>query len=154
MQFADDVLPFYQGEGRVELVRLRNESRLRPPSAEFFGRNPFQRSALDWPAQNLELASIFFLEPVERLDVSCQLIRVSGSDTYRLLLEQAFTLSLADTRVRSQLMEDYLFLAANVPVHRLLYRPDLASLDRVLDMVVEVAKIDDAAEAQVTPQGQ
>ena len=63
---SDDTLAFSSGlaSGAVEITvhRLRNDARLRPASAEYFGRTEQAAESYDWAARPPRLTAVYFLD--------------------------------------------------------------------------------------------
>lgn len=145
-QLTDDATAFRAvGEG-VELLPIPSESRLRPPSAERFGRSPWVGEELT-PDGLGTLVGLYFLAPAGG-SRGVSIDRLSASRALQELLEQAFAFTLKRRRLRQRMMEDYFTLAAAVPSFRLTYRKDFAALDALLEAVEEHA--DDLADVRAS----
>jgi hypothetical protein len=138
---CDDMLGFSidrAGPPRLQLHPLKSEARLRSASAEYYGKTGFTKEAITWPGGPLDLAAIYALDPEEarltRTDPA--VIRpLRPQESYPLLLQQAYALSLNTPAVSQQLMRDYLDLTALVPTFRLSYQRGFDVFERVLDAV-------------------
>lgn len=134
-QLTDDATAFRALEDGLELLPIPSESRLRPPSAERFGRSPWVGEELR-PDGLGTLVALYFLSPAESAE-RMSIDRMSASRALQELLEQAFAFTLKRRRLRQRMMEDYFALAAAVPSFRLTYRKDFAVLDQLLAAIEE-----------------
>jgi hypothetical protein len=131
---ADDTLAFAVASGSVSLFPLRQEVRLRAPTAAHYGKTGETFETLSWPSQTVSLARLYFLRPDVALDATTRIAPMSAAESYRLVLEQAFALSLNIPEHNRDLMLDYVALAA-APAFQLTYQPSFDVFDRVLDEV-------------------
>ncbi|MGQ0736303.1 MAG: hypothetical protein ACT4QD_21945, partial [Acidobacteriota bacterium] len=140
-QVADDTLAFSWAETRegqeLLLHPLQNDTRLRPASAEYFGRSVHRLEAVRWPDTRLTLARVYVLEAAED-DGPQRAATIEGlkaSECYTRLLEQAHAMTLKVPAHNHRLMRDYLQLAATVPCLRLRYRKSFDALEPVLTVL-------------------
>ena len=134
---SDDTLAFshvrHETPGRIALHPLRNDSRLRPPTAAHYGQSATPSTPVPWPLQPLHLAAIFVLSSSDDQLRPATIARLGASDSYKVLLEQAHAFTLKISHHNQQLMCDYLELAAVIPVFRLAYRRSFEMIDRVFE---------------------
>lgn len=133
-QLTDDATAFHTVDGRIELLPIPSESRLRPPSAERFGRKPWVGEELR-PDGLGSLTALYFLQPSEAPEQPTEIGRVGPSRALQQLLEQAFAFTLKRRELRQGMMEDYFTLCATVPSFRLTYRKSFETLDGILERV-------------------
>ena len=136
---CDDTLAFSQtlssGARQIVLHRLRNDPRLRPASAEYYGTAAGPQAPREWPDHPLRLKAMFVLRASEDLGPAATFTRLRSAESYPLLLEQAYALTLKIAKHNQQLMRDYLELTASVPVFRLAYRKSFEAIEEVFDAV-------------------
>jgi hypothetical protein len=134
---SDDTLAFSSGAaaGAVEISvhRLRNDVRLRPASAEYFGRAAQPAASFDWLARPPRLTAVYFLDADPDLPCPARITALRAGESYALLLEQAHAVTLKLAKHNRQLMRDYLELAATIPVFRLTYRRSFEAFEEVVD---------------------
>jgi hypothetical protein len=122
---ADDTLAFSIAEGAAAPVRLHpipNEARLRPATADYYGRTDSPAEMLAWPAGDVALTAVYVLDGDETCRETALFTRLRAADALPLLLQQAFALSFNMAAYNQRLMKDYLALASRVPVFGLRYR--------------------------------
>lgn len=129
---SDDTLAFSRVDGRVALHPLRQAVRLRPATARHYGTAGEASEALAWPRGVVALACLYRLEVDPGLVGTARITPLSGAESFRLALEQAFALSLNIPEHNRELMLDYAALAA-APSFRLVYRRSFDILENVLD---------------------
>ncbi len=133
---CDDTLAFSHASSsdarRIVLHRLRNDARLRPASAEYYGTTG---APLEWPKHPLRLKAVYALQASPDHCRGAQFTRLRSAESYPLLLEQAYALTLKIPKHNQQLMRDYLELTASIPVFRLEYRKSFQIVEEVVDAV-------------------
>ncbi len=139
---SDDTLAFscaHTATGlHIRLHPLRNDARLRPPSAEYYGKSDDMVSEpVEWLAEALQLRAIYCLEGHDEGSSPAEFTRLRASESYVRLLQQAYALSLEIPTYNQQLMRDYVELAANVPVFRLQYRRSFDVAQRLFEALEE-----------------
>lgn len=134
-QVADDTLAFSSAGQSIALHPLRNETRLRPSTAAFYGRTSEAPRALEWPAGALVLAAVYFVTGNVGLSETVRIVRLAPADAYVRLLEQAHAFTLKIPEFNQQLMRDYLDLTARVPIFALTYRKSFDAIDEMLDVL-------------------
>jgi len=132
---SDDTLAFSpcRDAGGIRLHPLTNHSRLRPASADHFGKHGVVAEPVVWPSQRLKLSAIYLLEGDDRFGEVPRFTRMPVSESLPVLLEQAYALSLEIQHYNRQMMKDYADLAAAVPVFRLQYRRSFALADALFN---------------------
>lgn len=144
-QLTDDATAFRVVEGGVELLPIPSESRLRPPTAERFGRAPYVGE--DLPSAEMgELVALYFLRPSERVD-EITIGEMAPSRALQALLEQAFAFTLNKRQLRQRMVEDYFTLSTVVPSFRLVYRKDFGQLEALLEAIEAHAELLAASRA-------
>jgi hypothetical protein len=129
---CDDTLAFSCEGERIALYPLRQEFRLRVATAAHYGRQGEVVEPLEWPRSPVTLARLYFLAVDPNLARAADIIPLTAAESYRLVLEQAFALSLNIPEHNRELMVAYAALAA-VPSFRLAYQRSFDVLERVLD---------------------
>jgi len=129
---ADDTLAFSRADGRLALHPFRQETRLRPATVGHYGVSGEGAATLPWPSGNLTLVRLYCLGVDLGVTGATYITPLTAAETYRLVLEQAFALSLNIPEHNRELMLDYATLAA-VPSFRLDYRRSFDVIERVLD---------------------
>lgn len=138
---SDDTLAFSTGEGArdggIRLHPLKNDARLRPASADFFGKGSQTFEPVEWPAGRLRLKAIYVLEGDDSFAHPSEFTKLRIGDGLPLLLQQAYALSFKIPKYNQQLMKDYAQLAASVPMFRLRYRRSFALADALFGALEE-----------------
>lgn len=117
---ADDTLAFScPADNRIDLHPLRSETRLRPATAAYFGKDQGEEVPFAWPNLPLTLVAIYALDASDDPDAPIDCSPLSASDVFTTLLGQAHALSLNVPEHNQRLMRDYLTLASAVPACRL-----------------------------------
>jgi hypothetical protein len=106
----------------VRLHPIPNEARLRPATADYYGRTDSSSEVLAWPQGDVTLKAIYVLDGDEASPETALFTRLRAADALPLLLQQAFALSFNMAAYNQRLMKDYLALASRVPVFGLRYR--------------------------------
>lgn len=124
---SDDTLAFScspgaKGSDTLRLFPLSNDVRLRPASADYFGKTGEDFEPVQWPSGQLRLRAIYALEGDETLALPAEFTRLRVMDSLPMLLQQAYALSFKIPKYNQQLMKDYAQFAASVPMFRLRYR--------------------------------
>jgi len=134
---SDDTLAFSAasttGAVEIQLHRLPNDARLRPASAEYFGRTAQPVESYDWLTRPPRMTAVYFLDGDPALPSPARITTLKAGESYALLLEQAHAVTLKLARHNQQLMRDYLQLAATIPVFRLTYRRSFEAFEEVVD---------------------
>jgi hypothetical protein len=128
---SDDTLAFSRAEGGVALHPLRQVTRLRPATAGHFETMGRAAEPLVWPGGSVALVGLYSLAVDPGLRGTTHITPLSAAEAYRLVLEQAFALSLNVPEHNRELMLDYAAFAA-APSFRLVYRPSFDVIERVL----------------------
>ncbi len=138
---CDDTLAFSHapssGARQVVLHRLRNDTRLRPASAEYYGTDGVPQELPEWPEHPLRLKAIYVLQASPDLATATRFTRLRSAESYPILLEQAYALTLEVAKHNRQLMRDYLELTASVPIFRLDYRKSFQVVEDAFDALEE-----------------
>jgi len=149
---SDDTLAFSSatvtGTVAINLHRLPNDARLRPASAEYFGGTAPPAEPYDWLTRPPRLTAIYFLDGDPHLACPARVTTLKAGESYALLLEQAHAVTLKLAKHNRQLMQDYLELAATIPVFRLTYRRSFEAIEEVFDMLEDHLR---ATETQGPP---
>ena len=139
--WADDAVAFELDGPVVRTISLPCEIRLNSEVRSFFGRlpSPLQSNAdspggnhnfLTKPRQAVPLAAIMKLERVQELENQqrIEILRLSPSKAFPLLLSQAYCFSLNDIQEKRRMMVNYARLCANIPVFEIRYTSGLKNL--------------------------
>jgi hypothetical protein len=141
--WADDAVVFRAGAEGVAALEVPFDLRLRPESAAHFGQSrhvPGTRARRDGrepitlaPAP---LAALFVLERSRDPagpNVAPRSRRLTGGAAFTALLTHAYSFGIDEPERRQRMVEQYLALAARVPVHELRYGTGLEQLPAILD---------------------
>lgn len=135
---SDDTLAFSAaGADGLRLHPLTSAARLRPASADYFGKSGHTPEPVAWPPGPLRLKAVYVLEGDETVLQPAEFTRLRIADALPLLLQQAYALSFEIPQYNQQLMKDYARLAASVPSFRLRYRRSFAVVDALFDALEE-----------------
>jgi hypothetical protein len=135
-QLADDAVVIAMDGARPEVLPLAFRPRLRE-SARAALRAAVAAPMTATDAARQPLAGIFLLEREERAVAPVRVDRLPAHEAFRALLPHAHCFDEGDRRGTARLVEHYLTIVERVPVWRLLYRPDFATLPLVLRAVLE-----------------
>ena len=135
---ADDTLAFSidghdRAEPRIDLYPLRNEARLRPATAEYFGEREPTEIPFAWPVVDLRLRIVYALDARDDHDGPPAYIELRAAESYPLLLQQAHAMTLSLREHNRRLMRDYLSLAAGIRVFRISFKKSFSDFGSVLD---------------------
>lgn len=140
---CDDTLAFSCGDDAdkraIRLHPLKNDARLRPATAAYYGKPGAVEESFDWPARPLQLGVVYFLEADPNAPRAAQFTKLSAPAGYTRLLAQAHALTLSIAKHNQRLMRDYLSLAATVPLFQLTYRKSFETFEEILDKIEEHA---------------
>jgi hypothetical protein len=147
-QWADDAVLFEVTAAEVLARALPYSVRLRPSSAAFFGE-PDRDSRLI-PTTNLPLElsprpfrALFVLERLpETSDKTVSITKLESAQAFRQVLPHAYCFSLADQMRKKRMMEQYLALAAKLPIYSLRFKTGLNHLDEILDELEKTFSVD------------
>src|SRR5262245_4741894 len=136
---ADDVLALEVGEGSVSVLALPFEPRLRPASAEFFGaatgRRHVRALAGSVKIARETLAGLFILDGHQG-DRPPEIRRLSGTQAIVSALQHAHCFNPEDVLNRRRHFQNYLEIAAQVPVIAVRYCYGLDRLEELLDCLL------------------
>jgi hypothetical protein len=147
--WADDSLVFRQHGKEFGAVALPFSTRLREPSARFFGENrPINGGDSDWEDFD---GTIGLPVPVSAV---CPLVRDSELDADRVVavrrlptdeslvyaLFNANCFSFEDSARKKETLELYLDFASQVPFYEIRFRPGFEYIERVIDEVARILK--------------
>jgi hypothetical protein len=79
------------------------------------------------------LTAVYFLDADPDLPCPARITALRAGESYALLLEQAHAVTLKLAKHNRQLMQDYLELAAAIPVFRLTYRRSFEAFEETVD---------------------
>jgi len=137
-QINDDGVAFLPCQNSVKLLPIPNEIRLRPESTVYFNNSSSQVEKLNWPSNNLELKYIFYLDQTTKNIISFNIKKLDGANTYKLLLKEAYALSLSFQEKNIDLMKDYLSLSSLIPIYKISYKKDFKFLESLLDSIEDI----------------
>jgi len=137
-QINDDGVAFLPCQNSVKLLPIPNEIRLRPESVAYFNNSSSQIEKLNWPSSNLELKNIFYLKQTTKNIISFNINKLGGANTYKLLLKEAYALSLSFQDKNIDLMKDYLSLSLSIPIYKISYKKDFKFLESILDSIEDI----------------
>jgi len=137
-QFADDAVVLRLDDDRVIACGLPFTPRLRHASCAYFGNNAHLSPIQKKQPADIPLIAIFVLKQ----DIGLMHPRVSLIPKARAFLEllaHAHCFDVNDTMKKRRLVEDYLCIAARVPIFTLAYQPNFQHLPRLTRAVLEAA---------------
>lgn len=141
-QRADDTLVLSIGPDDIRVVPLPFTPRLRPLSAEFFGTaTPTDDNGLPLHENGLSeaLAAVLVLLPAAQAPQEPIVERLPPTNAFRAALAHAHCFDTGNPDSRRRLLENYLELAACVPVYHVTYRPGIQALPVLLDAILAAA---------------
>ena len=138
-QHADDTLVLTIASNEVTTLPLPFSPRLRPASADFF-ENAAQKHSLSTcePPAAEPLAAVFILRPSEQagpLTISA----LAPTEAFQAALAHAHCFDTEDPAGRRRLLQNYLEIAACVPMFDVPYQPGLERFDALLDALLTSA---------------
>ena len=138
-QHADDTLVLTIASNAVTTLPLPFSPRLRPASADFFEKAA-QRHSLSTcgPATAEPLAAVFILRPAEQAG-PLAISALAPTEAFQAALAHAHCFDTEDPASRRRLLQNYLEIAARVPMFDVTYQPGLERLDALLDAVLTSA---------------
>jgi hypothetical protein len=126
--------PTPPGDG-IRLHPLRNDARLRPASADYFGRTGDAFEPVEWPSGPLSLRAVYVLDGVDGRSEPPHFENLGVAERLPLLLQQAYALSFKIPKYNQELMTAYAQLAASVPVYRLRFQRSFAVAGALFDAI-------------------
>jgi hypothetical protein len=121
---------------------MPQRSRLREPAASWFAElarpkpneSHGREVVYDFEPTLRPLAAIYWLEPMSDAPATAPRIeRIPAVESFRLLLGEAYCLTLADPLCNRKMVGNYLSLAKLRPVFRLSFSPGRETIGLVLD---------------------
>ena len=144
-QFADDALVLRFDQDCVTASPVPFTPRLRPASRAYFAHA--HSAALSFSNRgNLPLAAVFLLQQKPEL-TKPHISLMPQARAFSEVLAHAHCFDVGDPTQTRRLVEDYIVLAARVPVFALEYHPDLQQLPHLTRAVVEATSGLDVDEA-------
>ena len=138
-QIADDSLAFTIRDEKIRILSIPNTVRLRSASAVHYGQQAYSHEPLDWPDMELGLDTVFFVEKKGGSEIKpgsqSRVVPISSVQTFPLLLQHAYALTLKFPEHNKRLLRDYLRLALEVAAFRLVFHKSFSALDETLDAV-------------------
>lgn len=141
-QRADDTLVLSIASHDIRTFPLAFTPRLRPLSAEFFGTATPTDDYLvpsDENRTSEPLAAVFVLLPAAHAPQEPIIERLTPPNAFRAALAHAHCFDTGNPDSRRRLLENYLELAACVPVFHVTYRPGIQALAVLLDAILAAA---------------
>jgi hypothetical protein len=143
-QYADDVLVMKAAQGSVEAVSLPFLPRLRVPTAQFFGtglvRNLASESESHAPRH--PLAALFVLERAANGPAHARIRRCSSAEALTSLLPHAQKFDPTTPASRNRFLQNYLEIAAVVPVLTVKFSSTFDRFDELLDQLTEAVGVE------------
>ena len=149
-QYADDVLVMTPGSGRVDAVSLPFLPRLRVPTARFFGKRLFRNLASDSASHSPRdpVAALFVLDRLEDGPARPEIHRCPGVEALTGLLTHAQKFDTLNPASRNRLLQNYLEIAALVPVFTVRFASAFERFDHLLDQLIDAAGVECPALTQ------
>jgi hypothetical protein len=132
-------VPFLIRAGAAAAARMPQRSRLREPAASWFpgsvapelnGSNG-REVVYDLEPTLRPLSAVYWLEPMS--DAALRIEPVPAAEGFRLLLGEAYCLTLDDLACNRKMVRNYLSLASLSPVFRLWFSPGREGIPSLLD---------------------
>jgi hypothetical protein len=137
---SDDTLAFTtSSEAGVRLHPLRNDARLRPASADYFGKTGHPFEPVEWPSGPLSLRAVYVLDGDDDRPGLPHFEKLGVAERLPLLLQQAYALSFKIPSYNQELMTAYAHLAASVPAYRLRFQRSFAVAGTLFDAIEDHA---------------
>ena len=137
---SDDTLAFTASSGDgVRLHPLRNDARLRPASADYFGKAGHPFEPVEWPSRPLSLRAVYVLDGADDRPALPHFEKLGVAERLPLLLQQAYALSFKIPSYNQELMTAYAHLAASVPAYRLRFQRSFAVAGALFDAIEDHA---------------
>jgi hypothetical protein len=148
---ADDALVLRVDRNRVMACPLPFTPRLRPASRAHFAHALVSLPPSSGPQRaEIPLSAVFLLQQDARL--TCPRARLMPqAQVFSKLLAHAHCFDTENPKHTRQLVDDYLDLAARVPVFALEYRPDFEQLPQLVRTVIEAAA---SIDVKATPRSE
>jgi hypothetical protein len=151
--WSDDAVVFEVDGGTSRAVLLPFEFRLRPASADLFGRSPGPAPARqDRTPGRAPIAALCSLvrEPADASKPAVVIRKLKGHEALAAVLEHSLCFDMNDRARKQTVLVNYLTLLSSVQVFEVRLRPGLDRLSGVVDAVVS----DVIAPLQVVPRAQ
>lgn len=138
--WADDAVVFTSVADGLESIAVPFRLRLRPASAEHFGRPARSSRSFDelaeWTLERAPIAAVIVLvrQPGPR---SIELLRLDPGAALTALLAHGYSFSLRDEERKAAMLRQYLALAAALPILEFRYPTGLEHLDEMVDRLEE-----------------
>jgi hypothetical protein len=142
--FADDAVIVEAGQGRVEALSIPFRPRLRPASARFFGCDSPRLKTEDpqYETGRRALAALFVLESPAHDQSLPEIRQIRSLEAFRLLLWHARRFDPTDRAGRKRYLENYLEIAAIVPVFSVRFARGFERLDALLDGMLRAGGVE------------
>ena len=140
---ADDALAFETGGSEVRMLELPFSVRLRPASAAYFGVPVPPPPPLDAEGRIVvggKTAPLSALCILSRQSEGrgVELLRLGAAEIMQTLLPHAYCFTLLDDELKRRTVEEYLRLAARVPVYEARFT---ATLDELPSLLAEIERV-------------
>lgn len=133
--WADDAVAFDVGGPEVVALPLPFRVILRAESSAFFGADQDAEVRRPAATERARLAAVVILERTDERGFGVDVARLSGADAFRAALAQGYCYRPTDPDQNARMVEDYLALAARVPVLSARFEPRFASVEQLLDAI-------------------
>lgn len=141
-QWADDAVLFSVDDDSVHTTQLPYAIRLRPESAAYFGRSAsigLVQGETAPRAATLPLAAVCILSRLpENSDTPIEIEQLRAAAALTTLLPHAYCFSLRNVERKKQMMQNYMALAAKIPVFAVRFQHGLVHLPTTLDAIEQV----------------
>ena len=140
--FADDVVVVEAAPCRIDAIPLPFRPRLRPPSADFFTNDSRPGgSEPRYAAGRRRLSAVFVLETAEHDQSDPDVGRIRSFDALTPLLAHGRVFDETDHPGRKRYLQNYLEIAAVVPVFSVRFARRFDRLDSLLDGLLRAAGV-------------
>lgn len=140
VQFADDSVVLSQSAGNLVAWPRAFVPSLRSASRDHFDRHPVRVRAFPRPrAEACRVRAIFLVRQDAALAEAVTIAPVPKPRAFAALLPHVHAIDASAGPASRDLVEFYLAIVESTPIIDVAYRPDLARLDRLVDVVIDAA---------------
>jgi len=136
--WADDAVAFDATGDDVVALPLPFRIILRPESSAFFGSDADTNVRRPAAVEPEPLAAVVILQRNEKRGFGVDVARLSGADAFPAALAQGYCYRPTDAEQNARMVDDYLELAARVPVLAARFEPRFESVEKLLDAIDNV----------------
>ncbi|MBN2045301.1 MAG: hypothetical protein JW757_09800 [Anaerolineales bacterium] len=143
-QIADDRIAFNAANGEPKLIFIPDRIKLRPPTADYFGEEPFGYDPCTWLETPMTIKTIFFINPKKdqapHSRDQYEIRPLSKADSYKLLLSHAFSITTQLQENNQKLLNNYLGLLSDVNFFQLSIPTDFNLLEDIYNAIEAIVE--------------